>query len=383
MIWADLPTPDRTAAEAQDAAQEVLSRPEFHRPGPSIIERIEGWISDGLNRVLEVFSGVAGGGVIATVILVAAAALVGRDAACGSDAGVQTRPRRARGTRPDRSRSHRRRVAHRSSRPRSAGALASRVALPISRARRGARRPRASSTTSPARRRARSASKWRRRCHRPGSSSARPPPSSTTPGTAMPRPGPPRRHDLKDLSAAVLEQAQRHDHCNGNEHEGPRIAAVLGGAGRRAARASRSRPARLPTTARPSTRAPPARSARRARAHARGARRRRRPSRRGWRRLRHRARPPRRPHRRRSATRSPDWIDGGGTLARRRPGLVAASGHDRRRHADGVRRCHAPAGRLHDPAARGARPHRPERAASSTTVMTARSRASREATARS
>ncbi len=76
MIWADLPTPDRTAAQAQDAAQEVLSRPEFHRPGPSIIERIEGWISDGLNRVLEVFSGVAGGGVIAMVILIAAAVLV-------------------------------------------------------------------------------------------------------------------------------------------------------------------------------------------------------------------------------------------------------------------------------------------------------------------
>ena len=76
MIWADLPTPDRTAAQAQDAAQEVLSRPEFHRAGPSIIERIEGWVSDGLNRVLEVFSGVAGGGVIATVILIAAAVLV-------------------------------------------------------------------------------------------------------------------------------------------------------------------------------------------------------------------------------------------------------------------------------------------------------------------
>jgi hypothetical protein len=76
VIWADLPTPDRTAAQAQDAAQEVLSRPEFHRPGPSIIERIEGWISDGLNRVLEVFSGVAGGGVIAMVILIAAAVLV-------------------------------------------------------------------------------------------------------------------------------------------------------------------------------------------------------------------------------------------------------------------------------------------------------------------
>ena len=76
MIWADLPTPDRTAGQAQDAAQEVLSRPEFHRPGPSIIERIEEWVSDTLNRVLEAFSGVAGGGVIAVVILVAAAALL-------------------------------------------------------------------------------------------------------------------------------------------------------------------------------------------------------------------------------------------------------------------------------------------------------------------
>lgn len=76
MIWADLPVPDRSAADAQDAAREVLSRPEFHRPGPSIIERIEGWVSDALNRVLEAFSGVAGGGLIAIVILAAAAALV-------------------------------------------------------------------------------------------------------------------------------------------------------------------------------------------------------------------------------------------------------------------------------------------------------------------
>jgi hypothetical protein len=76
VIWAELPVPDRSAADAQDAAQEVLSRPEFHRPGPSIIERIEGWVSDALNRVLEAFSGVAGGGVIAVVILIAAAALV-------------------------------------------------------------------------------------------------------------------------------------------------------------------------------------------------------------------------------------------------------------------------------------------------------------------
>ena len=47
VIWDDLPPADRTAAQAQDAAQDVLSRPEFHRPGPSIIERIERWISDG------------------------------------------------------------------------------------------------------------------------------------------------------------------------------------------------------------------------------------------------------------------------------------------------------------------------------------------------
>ncbi len=63
------------------------------------------------------------------------------------------------------------------------------------------------------------------------------------------------------------------------------------------------------------------------------------------------------------------------------PGSSLHPGTDRRRHADRVRRCHAPAGRLHDPAARGARPHRPERTASSTTVTTARRRASRAATA--
>lgn len=75
MLWDDLPPPAHTGADARSAAQDVLSRPEFHRPGPSLIERIERWVSDAINRVLETISGAAGGGVIASIILVAAVAL--------------------------------------------------------------------------------------------------------------------------------------------------------------------------------------------------------------------------------------------------------------------------------------------------------------------
>jgi hypothetical protein len=32
---------------------------EFHRPGPSIIERIERWVSEAISRVLGAISGVA------------------------------------------------------------------------------------------------------------------------------------------------------------------------------------------------------------------------------------------------------------------------------------------------------------------------------------
>jgi len=71
----DLPSPGITGSDARNAARDVLSRPEFHRPGPSIIERIERWVSDAIGRVLDAISGVAGGGLIASVILIAAVAL--------------------------------------------------------------------------------------------------------------------------------------------------------------------------------------------------------------------------------------------------------------------------------------------------------------------
>ncbi len=76
MFWDELPPPAHTGAQARDAARDILSRPEFHRPGPSIIERVERWVSEAISRVLDAISGVAGGGVIASVILIAAVALV-------------------------------------------------------------------------------------------------------------------------------------------------------------------------------------------------------------------------------------------------------------------------------------------------------------------
>ncbi len=76
MFWDELPPPAHTGSQAKDAAQRVLSRPEFHRPGPSIIERVERWISEAISRVLDAISGVAGGGLIASVILIAAVVVV-------------------------------------------------------------------------------------------------------------------------------------------------------------------------------------------------------------------------------------------------------------------------------------------------------------------
>ena len=72
----DLPPAGHTGSAARDAAKDVLSRAEFHRPGPPIIERIERWVSEAISRVLDAISGVAGGGFIASVILIAAVVLV-------------------------------------------------------------------------------------------------------------------------------------------------------------------------------------------------------------------------------------------------------------------------------------------------------------------
>ena len=76
VLWDDLPPAGHTGAAARDAARDVLSRAEFHRPGPSIIERIERWVSEAISRVLDAISGVAGGGFVASVILIAAVVLV-------------------------------------------------------------------------------------------------------------------------------------------------------------------------------------------------------------------------------------------------------------------------------------------------------------------
>ena len=75
VLWDELPSPGHTGAEARRAARDVLARPEFHRPGPSIIERIERWVSDAIGRVLDAISGAAGGGLIASLILIAAVVL--------------------------------------------------------------------------------------------------------------------------------------------------------------------------------------------------------------------------------------------------------------------------------------------------------------------
>lgn len=74
-LWDELPAPGHTGADAREAARDVLARPEFHRPGPSLIERVERWVSDAIGRVLDAISGAAGGGLVASLILIGAVVL--------------------------------------------------------------------------------------------------------------------------------------------------------------------------------------------------------------------------------------------------------------------------------------------------------------------
>ncbi|MBK9179233.1 MAG: DUF4129 domain-containing protein [Acidimicrobiales bacterium] len=76
-VGGTLPVPDRDPAEARRAADEVLARPEYRRPGPTLMERAQRGLAELVGRVLEaVGQGGAGAAFAWLVVLAVTAALV-------------------------------------------------------------------------------------------------------------------------------------------------------------------------------------------------------------------------------------------------------------------------------------------------------------------
>ena len=71
-LLAQLPEPTRSPEEVQRRAEEILSRPEFRRPEPSLFDRVQEWVVDQLARVFSALSGGGRGSVVGLVLLVAA-----------------------------------------------------------------------------------------------------------------------------------------------------------------------------------------------------------------------------------------------------------------------------------------------------------------------
>jgi hypothetical protein len=72
-VLADLPKPTRPPGQVTRAVHDVLARPEYQHPGPSLLERIQQDVLDWLARVL---SGVVGAGIGAWIVLVVIVGLV-------------------------------------------------------------------------------------------------------------------------------------------------------------------------------------------------------------------------------------------------------------------------------------------------------------------
>ncbi len=64
-----LPPPEPTADEARRAAEEILSRPEFDQPEPSIFERAQDWIGERLADLVRSLTAGGAGAFVAWVVL--------------------------------------------------------------------------------------------------------------------------------------------------------------------------------------------------------------------------------------------------------------------------------------------------------------------------
>jgi Domain of unknown function (DUF4129) len=71
---AELPNPSVPASEVGDRIDEILSRPEFQRPGPGLLERIQSWVGDRIGDIFDAIGG-SGFGSLLTLALLAAAVI--------------------------------------------------------------------------------------------------------------------------------------------------------------------------------------------------------------------------------------------------------------------------------------------------------------------
>lgn len=74
---ADLPAPRDDPAHARRAADDVLARPEYRVPAPTLAERVQRWVADLVDRVVGAAIGGGGAAWIAWSLLVLALAVVG------------------------------------------------------------------------------------------------------------------------------------------------------------------------------------------------------------------------------------------------------------------------------------------------------------------
>lgn len=71
-----LPPPQPDPTDVHQRITTILARPEFHRAGPSLAQRLLNWVQDLLARLVDAIAGSAGGGLVGTVLLLAAVAIV-------------------------------------------------------------------------------------------------------------------------------------------------------------------------------------------------------------------------------------------------------------------------------------------------------------------
>ena len=70
----DLPHPSVPPSQSNQRARDIVNRPQFHRPGESLITRAQRWI---LNRIADLFGTLGGSGLGAVIAWVFLAAAIG------------------------------------------------------------------------------------------------------------------------------------------------------------------------------------------------------------------------------------------------------------------------------------------------------------------
>lgn len=61
--------PEASADEFRETADEVLARPEFQRPDPTVLERVRDWIGDRLDSLVRGLTGGGAGSIVGWVVL--------------------------------------------------------------------------------------------------------------------------------------------------------------------------------------------------------------------------------------------------------------------------------------------------------------------------